>query len=104
MGKMLGKNRNSNDTAVLGAGIPMNAATSTTIVTLVRTDSMMIMTNDGNQDLFVKLQAASVDNDKKGFILFKGTTSTLDLEAVTFVGEVSGITKNGLTTIYTTVF
>ena len=100
---MIGKNRNSNDLAVLGSGITMNSATSTALITIVKTDSMLIMTNDGNQDAFIKLQAASVDDTKKGFIIYRGTTATLDLEAITYVGEISGITKNGNTTIYTTV-
>ena len=99
----IGKNRNVNASPVLGSGVALNSSTSTALLTTTLQDSMLIFTNDGNQDAFVKLQAASVDNDKKGFIIYKGTTATLVLEHVAYPGEVSAITKNGSTTMYTTV-
>lgn len=99
----IGKNRNSNDSPTIGAGVALNSSTSTALVTTTDEHSMLIFTNDGNQDAFIKMQAASVDNDQKGFIIHKGTTATLVLENVSYAGEISAITKAGATTIYTTV-
>lgn len=105
MAQMIGKNENINDaSAVLGSGIPATASTSVTLLTLTKDDSILILTNDSNQDAWIKMQAASVDNDKKGFLLYKGTTTELNLDASTrFVGEISIIAANGNTTVHTTV-
>ena len=100
---ILGKSRNVNTAPVVLAGVAVNNSTSTTLVILTKFDSLMVMTNDGNQDVWVKLQAASVDDDKKGFIVYKGTTTELDLEKINYPGEVSAITANGNSTMYLTV-
>ncbi len=104
MTQMIGKNTNINTAAVIGAGVTATASTSSTLVTLTKDDSILILTNDSNQDAWVKMQAASVDNVKKGFLLYKGTTTELNLDASTrFVGEVSIIAANGNTKVHTTV-
>jgi len=62
------------------------------------------MTNDGNQDVWIKFQAASVDNDKKGFILYKGSAADILLAPNMYVGEISGIAANGNSTIHITSY
>lgn len=99
----LGKRRNTNDSPIVATGVVLNSNTSTDIVTLTDRHSMLIMTNSGNQDAWIKLQSASVDNDVKGFVVFKGTTTELVLENVAYPGDVSGITGMGSTTINVTV-
>ena len=105
MTSMIGDNTNTNDTAVMQAGITVGASTSVTLVTTVINETVrVVFSNDGNQDVFIKLQAASVDNDKKGFILHKGTASDIMTLPNMYIGEVSAIARNGTTTIFTTVY
>ena len=105
MTRMTGKNININEaSAVLGSGVEAGTGTSIALVTLTKDDSLLILTNDSNQDAWIKMQAAVVDNEKKGFILYKGTTTELNLDASTrFVGEISIIAANGNTKVHTTV-
>ena len=105
MTRMTGKNININEaSAVLGSGVEAGTGTSIALVTLTKDDSLLILTNDSNQDAWIKMQAESVDNDQKGFILEKGTTTELNLEATTrYVGEISIIAANGNTKVHTTV-
>lgn len=105
MAAIVGSNINSSDTAVLSSGIALNATTSTTILAAGDDREIrIILTNDGSKDAFIKLQAASVDNDKKGFILYKNTTTDLSDALTNFTGEISGITDTGSTTIFVTSF
>ena len=105
MAQMIGKNENINDaSAVLGSGVQAGTGTSIALVTLTKDDSLLILTNNSNQDAWIKMQAAAVDNVKKGFLLYKGTTTELNLDASTrFVGEISIIADNGNTEVHTTV-
>lgn len=99
----LGRVLSSNDSPILDTGTALNNTTAVAMLTTDPKHSTLIMTNDGNQDAWIRLKAASVDNTKHGFILYKGTTTTLDLSRVNYLGEISGIAKNGNTTVYTTV-
>ena len=103
MTQRVGKSTNFNDSPIINAGVTINASTSTALLTLTQQDSLLILTNDGNQDAWVKMQAASVDNNKRGFLLYKGTTTELVLDFVRTNVEVSAIARNGNTDIYTTV-
>ena len=104
MTRMTGKNINTNDSPVLGAGISAGTGTSVALVTLTKEDSLLILTNDSNQDAWIKLQPAATDNDQKGFILYKGTTTELNLDSSTrLVTEISIIAANGNTKVHTTV-
>lgn len=100
----IGTNTNTNDTANLPDVIAVGSVTSTTLITTTNQTITVILTNDGNQDAFIKFQAASVDNDERGFILYKGTASTVILHPNIYVGEISAIAKNGNTTIYVMSF
>jgi len=51
--------------------------------------------NDGNQDLWLKPQAASVDNDKKGIPLSAGEYVNIMDFGVNYIGEWSGIMNSG---------
>lgn len=104
MATLYGGNKNLNNTAIIDAGVSCNSATSTTLVTTSADTIRVIMTNSGNQDAFIKLQAASVDNLKKGFILYKNSTADILLSPNMYTGEISAITKANITKIYTTVF
>ena len=104
MATRIGGNTNTNDTAFMPDAIGVDAITSTILTTTTKQTITLILTNDGNQDAFIKFQAASVDNDKRGFILYKGTASTVILSPNIYVGEISAIARNGNTTIYVVNF
>ena len=94
MAKNIGKNSNTNDTATLSAAILVDGITSTKILDALvgpQPRIKVIVTNNSNFDVWIKLQAASVDNDKKGFLLFKNTTSTIMEDGDTYIGEISAI-------------
>jgi len=96
----IGSNFNTNDVATMPDMIAVGSVTSTTLLTTTEQTISVILTNDGNQDAFIKFQAASVDNDDRGFILYKGTASTVILSPNLYVGEISAIAKLGSTEIY----
>lgn len=100
----VGQNTNTNDVASLTSGISVNNSTSTTLLTTTADTIRVVISNEGNQDTFIKFQAASVDNDKKGFILHKGVTTDVLTAPNMYVGELSAINATGNTTIYVTSF
>jgi len=95
MAKLIGKNSNTNDTATLSSGISVGGTTSTIILaTQAASDQpriKVIVTNDSNFDVWIKLQAASVDNDKKGFLVYRNSTVTIMEDSDIYTGEISAI-------------
>jgi len=102
MAKNIGRNSNVNDTAVLSSGITLNATTSTTILAADITRIKVIVHNDGNNDVWIKFQAASVDNDKKGFIITRRTTRDIMDGNDIYTGEISAIAVTDSPTVYVT--
>ena len=100
MAVMIGQNINTNDSASMPSGIAVNSSTSTTLITTTDKTMRVSMTNDGNQDVFLKFQAASLDNNKQSIILHKGTSTDVVLAPNIFVGEISAIARAGNTTIF----
>jgi len=99
----VGKAYNFNDSPTITAPVSVDGVTAIALVTLAKEHSILIMTNDGNQDAFIRMYSAATGNNKEGFILYKGTTTELVLDYVRTDIEVSAIARNGTTTIYTTV-
>jgi len=104
MANRVGGNTNFNDTATMPDVISVDAVTSTTLLTTTEQTIAVVLTNDGNQDAFIKFQAASTDNDQRSFILYKGTASTVMSQPNVYVGEISAIARNGTTEIYVMSF
>ena len=108
MTKRVGGNFSESDTSTLSGGIPINNSTSTLILAALASDVAphirVIATNDSNKDVWVKFQAASVDNDKDGFKLYANTTAViLELPNI-YRGEISAIADSGSSTIFMTSF
>ena len=104
----LGKNRNVHDEATISAGIVLNATTSTIIAPA--NDQRIffhVNNNDSSQDSWIKLQAATVDNVKKGiFLQRKGEPQgrwEMPSENI-YTGEISAIAETGTPTIYVTEY
>ena len=62
---------------------------------------MGIIVSTLGKAVFIKFQAAAVDNDKKGIYLGKEATIVLDVEDMYF-GEVSAIAISGTAKVYVT--
>jgi len=70
--------------------VTLNASTSTTVFADNEARTIVIFTSDGNQDIWIKEQAASVDNLKEGILISAGERWTTPVDNV-YVGEISAI-------------
>ncbi len=102
------RNRNTNDAATVAMPITVNATTSTTIA--VANDERIyveINNNSATKEIWIKLQAASVDNDKKGIFLNKKGSPPASWEMPTdniYSGEISAMADSGTSTVYITEY
>jgi len=106
MARTIGRNINFNDEAVLSDGITLNATTSTTVAASVTSSNLRInftFTNNSTKDVWLKLQAASKDNDQKGIFLAKGAIYEMPTDNI-YHGEISAIAASGSPVIYVTEF
>lgn len=88
----------------LGSGIALSNTVSTTILA-ANSNRNYIAISVRTNDVWIKLQAASVDNNKKGIFLSKDFTYELHPKVV-YTGEISAIIDPGTggATAYTTEF
>ena len=84
------RNRNENDTATLSAAITLNNSTSTTITSSNTARIYFIFNNPSNKNVWLKLQAASIDDDKKGIFVAKGDFWIMPADNI-YIGEISSI-------------
>jgi len=103
MAKTIGTNLNFTDISQDDSGVLLNSNTATKIVDAIALPDQLFtnltISNPSSQDVWIKFQAATVDNDKKGKILFKRSTyerPPLDV----YHGEISAIAVNGSPTIF----
>lgn len=93
---------NTNDTVSM-TSVALNATTSTKIADAAasNTEARISFTvdNPSSQDVWIKFQAASVDNDKKGYFLPKKSSRNMDTDNI-YTGEISAIAVSGTPTIY----
>ena len=104
----IGGNTNTNDTAVVADGITLNATTST-IIAAANTDRIFFHVDNNFSDkaVWIKLQAASVDNDDKGIFLNekeKGVTKWEMPPDNIYTGEISAIADEGAPVVYVTEY
>ena len=103
MTRKIGRNRNSNEAATLSDAIALNATTSTTIQAANAKRIGLKISNPSNKDVWVKYQAASVDNDMKGEWLPKNSVHKMDTDNV-YTGEISAISASGTPDVYVTEY
>ena len=105
---LVARNRNTNDTATVASGVTLNATTST-VIAVANPDRMYFYADNNFSDkaCFIKLQAASVDNDKKGIFLNekeKGDTRWKMSPDNIYTGEISAIADSGSPTVFVTEY
>jgi len=107
MSKMIGRNQNTSDAAVITTAV-IDAITTTTILAANPKRIAFYVTNNNATDpVWIKLQAASVDNDKKGIILGKKAEPPKHWDMPSdniYTGEISAIADSGTPTIYVTEY
>ena len=115
MSERIERTRNTNDEATLSDAITLNDATS---VKIADADSRRIFFHicleDGTTDkaVFIKLQAAIVDDDKKGICIIRrmsGNDNLLIMDWTMptdniYTGEISAISVDGPINIYVTKY
>jgi hypothetical protein len=89
----IGRTRNNNDTATLSGTITVSGVTSTTVQAVNVDRLVFAISNVGVQDMWLKLQAASVDNDKKGIMVPKGGYWEMPPDNI-YTGEISAISDS----------
>lgn len=108
MAQIIGRNRNTNDTATLSSAITLNATTSVLVAaantsrTFIRIDG-----NSSNQGIWIKLQAASVDNDKKGIFIQANTIGISFWEMPSdniYTGEICAVADANGPEVYVTEY
>lgn len=93
---------------LISSGISVGSITSTKILDAEviaegqQPTRMLIAISVTSQDIFLKLQPAIIDDDKKGIIIPKGATATFEVENMYF-GEMSAIAGVGTATVFVTV-
>ena len=93
MAKKFGRNRNSSDEATTTT-ITLNDSTSTLIKAAGAFFTRFEVSNQSNRDVYIKLQAASVDNIKEGEFLPRGSVWTMPEDQL-YIGEISAIADAG---------
>lgn len=102
MVRNVGKNINITDTAAVNAPVSVGGASSVTLAT-ANNDRIYIAISALTQNIFVKLQAASVDDVKKGIYIPRGFTYELPIDNV-YIGEISAISTAGTAIVYVTEY
>ncbi len=108
MTAQIGSSINTNDVADISSGVSLNSTTSTKIADANdRRIFFCVNNNDNNNGVWIKLQAASVDNDKKGIFLTKKTGARIFFDMPPgniYTGEISAIAEASSPTIFTTEY
>lgn len=94
----------SASSATLSSAIALNASTSTTVAA-ANTERLFIaiFNSSTSEDIWIKLQAASVDNDAKG-IFVGGEGLYVITSPYLYTGEISAISDSGTPSVYVTEY
>ena len=111
MTQIIGRNRNTNDTDAISDAITLNSLVSVKIAganpnrTFIRIDSALSV-----RACWIKLQAASVDNDKKGILLNSQNPNSNQQIAWEmafdniYTGEICAIAESGAPSVHVTEY
>jgi len=106
MTRKIGQPTNVNDESTQPAGIVLNATTATKIADATPDPDHRIyfaVSNPSNKAVWIKFQAASVDNNKQGVLLFGRSNYEMPTNDK-YIGEVSAIADSGTPTVYITEY
>lgn len=97
---------NPTNTTISGS-IALNSSTSVKVADVNPDRIMLTFSNPNNQSVWLKLQAASIDDDKKGILVCGNTVFKMPFNTDntgTYIGEVSAIADSGTPGVYVTEF
>lgn len=97
------RTRNENDTSDISSAITLNASTTTTLTVSNTSRTYFIFNNPSNKDVWLKLQAASVDDDKKGIFVERGDSWIMPPDNI-YNGEISAIANVGAPDVFYTEY
>ena len=104
----IGRTQNTNDEANIPSSITLNATTSTKIADAnTRRIFFHVNNNTASDAIWIKLQAASVDNDKKGIYLQKKDLPDGRWQMPPdniYTGEISAIADSGTPDVFVTEY
>lgn len=103
MVKRIQRFQNFNDTATISSGITLNITTSATVQALNTGRTFFRIDNPSNKNIWLKLQAASVDNDAKGIFVAKGDSWEMPMDNI-YTGEISALADVDAPVVYTTEY
>lgn len=103
MARKIGRTRNLNDTSTISAAIALNTSTSTKIVDANGNRMFVSITNDSINNIWIKLQAASVDNNKTGIKLRRRSVWEMPVDNM-YTGEISAISEAGTPDVFITEY
>lgn len=110
MAPKIGSNRNTNEIANVKSPIATNATTSVKIADANPNRLFFHVNNDSELErVWIKLQPAADDNDKKGIMLSKrndgiGTNSWEMPVGEKYTGEICAISDSGTPNVYVTEY
>lgn len=109
MTNKIGRTRNFNDTAIVSSAISLNDTTSTTL-SVAKSNRIFWAISIPHAlgpglsvEIWLKLQSASTDNDKKGINLSSGDYWEMPMDN-TYTGEISAITTSGTEDVFITKY
>ncbi len=106
MSKVIGRTQNMTSTATI-TSVVLNATTSTVVAAANPSRIYFYVTNDSAEEMWLKLQPAATDNDKKGIFIGKKAEPPKHWEMHpdnVYTGEISAIAGAGTPTIYITEY
>ena len=108
MAKTIGRTRNTTDIADVKDGVTLNSTTST-VIAEANPDRIFFFVDSNFSDKasWVKLQAASVDDNKKGIFLHEKEKGKNDWKMppdTIYTGEICAIADSGSPVLYVTEY
>ncbi|MBL4820129.1 MAG: hypothetical protein JKY98_03925 [Gammaproteobacteria bacterium] len=103
MADRIGQNINVKDKAVLSGNIALNSSTAVTIQAIDLRRIFWSVSNPENFAIYVKLQAASIDNDKNG-IYIAGNGYWEMPSGDKYTGEICAIAASDTPEVFTTQY
>lgn len=99
MSKTIGRNVNKTDVGGDKSPVTLNSSTATKILDANDDRISYTISNPNSQDVWIKEQAATVDNLKQGKILFKRSVYESPTDNI-YTGEVSAISVSGSPSVF----
>lgn len=104
MGAIIGRNTNTCDTAFHSGAIATNITTSVKILDANPLRIFFCVNNDNaQQGVWIKLQAAALDDDKKGIFLPAKSAWQMPSDNI-YTGEICAIANVGTPDVYVTQY